>query len=412
MKKIALIVLIALCCFQNTVFAQTEKLSFIYINGSNNNNERMKTWYENGVKHLHPTLRKKILSNKQLINFYSPQDTISIKEEPVVYFWGNKSKEDLDFLMTQVDITKAATAYGAFLARTLITEYLHDAIWVQKAHNMSLVLDDLNIYVKQEALEGNNVVLLGYSAGTFVAYEYMLNKLRYINLYNFFTTLKMDKDFLAFVEKNPKKDTCISALTHDATSIGTLSASGHIILTQNPKLLKEKYLKLDNDTEKYCAPDKKVKGMVNFASPLVLFYSDLADSDYEINYYNKLLTKYIFENGLFQLTVNFREDPLGFPTSRNLTVQETAEKIEMPINNPTGVIYDNSSLWSKKGFTKAHTSYWTARDVFAKGIVDTFIEGYKFQYDADFQKKVIEKRNKMFIKKTNLKNITMNEYSY
>lgn len=73
---------------------------------------------------------------------------------------------------------------------------------------------------------------------------------------------------------------------------------------------------MDIATEKVCSPKGAVRGVVNFASPLVLFYSDLADSDYELTYYNKLMLKYIMENGLFMLTVNFREDPLGFPTSK------------------------------------------------------------------------------------------------
>lgn len=34
-------------------------VSFIYINGSNNNDEKMKNWYEEGVRKLHPVLRKK-----------------------------------------------------------------------------------------------------------------------------------------------------------------------------------------------------------------------------------------------------------------------------------------------------------------------------------------------------------------
>lgn len=35
-----------------------DNVSFIYINGSNNNDEKMANWYEKGVKKLHPVLRK------------------------------------------------------------------------------------------------------------------------------------------------------------------------------------------------------------------------------------------------------------------------------------------------------------------------------------------------------------------
>jgi len=64
------------------------------------------------------------------------------------------------------------------------------------------------------------------------------------------------------------------------------------------------------------------------------------------------------------------------------------------INNPTGVIYDNSSVWSKRMFALAHTSYWTARGTFSKAIVKSFVNGYKFQYDEKYQAKVIKKHDK------------------
>lgn len=269
---------------------------------------------------------------------------------------------------------------------------MHDAIWVQKSHNMLPILEELNEKVKQE--ESEDVILYGYSAGTFITYEYLFNKLRYINLENIFETLKMDEEFLEFVKQNPRKNTCISALSYNYAKIGSVSEAGHIILNQNKEQLKENYLKLDKMTELACAPDKKVRGIVNFASPLVLFYSDLADSDYELNYYNKLMTKHIFENGIFWITVNFREDPLGFPTSRNLTLNEISDRLGLQIENPSGVIFDNSSVWSKRIFPLAHTSYWSARGTFSKAVVKSFVNGYKFQYDPKYQAKVLRRNNK------------------
>ncbi len=56
MKKILLTIFLLISV--NSVFASNE-LSFIYINGSNNNDEKMKNWYETGVRKLHPVLKKK-----------------------------------------------------------------------------------------------------------------------------------------------------------------------------------------------------------------------------------------------------------------------------------------------------------------------------------------------------------------
>ena len=392
MKKIVLI--LALLLGFNSAFAVNE-LSFIYINGSNNNDEKMKNWYENGVKKLHPVLRKKFLKNSTIKKYYKEFDeTLAIKEDPVIFFWGDKSKTDLDFVRKQLDLSKAISSSGAYFARSLIAQYLHDAIWVQKTHNMLPVLEDLDKTVKQEADSGNSVVLYGYSAGTFVTYQYLFNKLPYINLENLFETLKADKDIIDFIKENPRKNTCISALSYDYAGIGNVSGAGHIILNQDKEQLKKNYLMIDDMTQKACAPEGRVVGVVNFACPIVLFYSDISDDNYELNFYNRLMNKYIMENGIFMLTVNFCEDPLGFPTGRNLTAKEIEQRLGVSINNPTGVIYDDSGVWSKRWFAFAHTSYWTARGTFSKAIVKDFVNGYKFQYDEKYQKKILKRKSK------------------
>ncbi len=392
MKKILLILVLL---FGFNLVCEANELSFIYINGSNNNDEKMKNWYENGVKKLHPVLRKKFLKNSAIKKYYKGfDDKLAIKEEPVIFFWGDKSKTDLDFVKKQLDISKAISSSGAYFARSLIAQYLHDAIWVQKTHNMLPVLEDLNKAVKQEADKGNDVILYGYSAGTFVTYQYLFSKLPYINLEKLFETLNADKDIVDFVKANPRKDTCISALSYNYAEIGNVSGAGHLILNQNKEQLKKNYLMIDDMTEKACAPKGRVKGVVNFACPIVLFYSDISDDNYELNFYNRLMIKYVMENGIFMLTVNFREDPLGFPTSRNLTAKEIEQRLGVKIENPTGVIYDDSGVWSKRCFALAHTSYWSARGTFSRAIVKNFVNGYKFQYDEKYQNKIIKRNRK------------------
>ena len=383
MRKILLIFILMLGF---NLVCNANELSFIYINGSNNNDEKMKNWYENGVKKLHPVLRKRFLKNSAIKKYYKEfDDKLAIKEEPVIFFWGDKSKTDLDFVKKQLDISKAISSSGAYFARSLIAQYLHDAIWVQKTHNMLPVLDELNKTVEKEADSGHDVILYGYSAGTFVTYQYLFNKLPYINPEKLFETLNADKDVIDFVKANPRKNTCISALSYNYAGIGNVSSAGHLILNQNKEQLKKNYLTIDDMTQKACAPEGRVKGVVNFACPIVLFYSDISDNNYELNFYNRLMIKYIMEHGIFMLTVNFREDPLGFPTSRNLTAKEIEQRLGVSINNPTGVIYDDSGVWSKRCFALAHTSYWTARGTFSKAIVKDFVNGYKFQYDEKYQ---------------------------
>ena len=392
MKKIFLSIILVLI-FATTSFGE-DNLSFIYINGSNNNDEKMAKWYENGVKKLHPVLRKKILKNRTIKKYYSDLGGLNIEEKPVIFFWGYDSKNNLDFVKKQLEISKMVSSSGAYLVRNLTTKFLHDAIWVQKPHNMMPILDDLNKTVLAEAQKNNKVILYGYSAGTFVTYQYMFNRLRYINLEKLFKEINADEELMNFVKSNPRQNTCVTALSENGAGLGTFSSNGHLIVNPNTELLKEGYLKLDEVTEQVCAPKDKVIGIVNFASPLVLFYSEMSDPNYEPNYYNRLMIKHIYENGIFMMTINFREDPLGFPTNRNLTIKDTEKLLEIEVENPSGVIYDNSGVWSKRMFPFAHTAYWSARGTFSSAIVKSFITAYKFQYDEKYQNKVLKRNSK------------------
>ncbi len=391
MKKILGIIL-GLVILQNVCFAQAN-VSFVYINGSNNNDAKMRNWYISGVHKLHPIMKKKFEKNKEIRKVFMNKPQYEINQEPVIFFWGDKSKRDLEFVQEQLDITKALSPTIAYKVRSMLTAYLHDAIWVQKSHNMLPILDDLNETVKQEAEKGNKVVLYGYSAGTFITYEYMFNKLPYINPDNLFNTIRVSEEVRDFVKSHPVENTCISALSK--SNIGVVSDSGHLVLKNfDDNTIEQNYLNLQQATKTACAPTEALKGVVNFASPLVLFYSDLADPNYELTYYNKLMLKYVIENGLFFITVNYREDPLGFPSSKNLTIAEMEKLANIKIENPTGFVYDNSSVWSKRSVLFAHTSYWSAKRTFANAVVKAFSNGYRLQYDEKFQQKVLNNNKK------------------
>lgn len=392
MKKILLIIFMAMFT-AIPAMAEEHNLTFLYINGSNNNDTKMKDWYIKGVNKLHPVIKKKFEKNST-VKKWTKENKLVIDDTPQIFFWGYDSKTDLDFVKDRLNISKAFSSTLAYEIRSLLTQFMHDAIWVQKTHNMLPLLDSLNEEVKELAKENKKVILYGYSAGTFINYQYMLYKLPYIDTENLITILTDDEEILKFVKDNPKNKTCLSALTYEKGNIGVLSNTGHLVLNQDKNQLKANYLKLDEATEKYCAPEGTVKAFVNFASPIPLFYSDISDKNYEITFYNRYAIKYILENGLYFLTVNFREDPLGFPTSRNLTIPQIEQALDLTIENPKGVIYDNSSVWSKRSALFAHTSYWSARGVFANEIVKSFVNGTKFEYDEKYQNKVLKQKKK------------------
>ena len=392
MKKKILMGLCALALLLNvqTATNANENVSFVYINGSNNNNEKMRTWFEEGVKKLHPEMKKQFESNEQVHQLMLNKDGVTIKEDPTIFFWGDKSKDNLEFVTEHLDMSKNFSPTVAYQVRSLITQYMHDAIWVQKTHHMLPILKHLNNVVKEEYQKGNSTILYGYSAGTFITYEYLFNTLPYINVQQLFSKIEFSNDMKEFIRANPVNDTCLMGLME--AQIGGVTSKGRLVFDPNPETFKKHYLALNDATEKACSPKGGVNGIVNFASPLVLFYSDLADNHYDLNYFNKLMLKYLMENRMFMMTVNFREDPLAFPTSKNMTYEEMEQRIGETFTNPNGFIYDNSGVWSWRPFFLAHTSYWSARKRFAKAVVESFVEGYRFQYDPEFRKEILEKQ--------------------
>lgn len=394
MKKIFLILLLFIAV-QNYCYAQTG-ITFLYINGSNNNDEKMKNWYENGVKRLHPYMKSAFEQNQFTQQHFLKNGAYAINKEPEIFFWGYRSREDLSFVEKNLAISKSFSTWLAYQIRYALTCFLHDAIWIQKYHNMLPTLEDLHKSVTAEVKKGNKVVLYGYSAGSFITYEYLLTRLPYINVVDFFNKVNVSQSERDFVYKHPMKNTCMRALGEE---LSVFSAAGHIVPNdQNEEVFKKDYMDLDRLTDEFCVPDHAVKGIVNFASPLVLFYSDLSDPSYQLTYYNRFLFKYIIENDMFWLTVNYRADPLGFPGGKNLTIEEMEDKAGIDIEPHAGFIYDQSDTWGRNSALATHTSYWATRRIFSRAVVRAYVNGYKNAYDDNFS----AKKTKKFEKKLNI----------
>ena len=197
MKKI-LCLLMAIFLFQNVSLA-SGNVSFLYINGSNNNDEKMKNWFEKGVTKLHPVMKKSFEKNQEASALLLKNGQYSINSDARIFFWGDKSKNDLEFVEQQLDLSKAFSPTIAYGVRSLMAGFLHDAIWVQKSHHMLPIVDDLHQTVVDEYNNGNQVILFGYSAGSFITYEYLFNKLPYLNAEDLFDVAGADEDARRFI---------------------------------------------------------------------------------------------------------------------------------------------------------------------------------------------------------------------
>lgn len=362
---------------QSSCYATTN-ISFMYINGSNNNNEKMHKWFVNGISKFHPVLKKRMEKDEYVSRYFLKNNNWVIDEKPSIFFWGYKSQTDLMFMKEKANMLRSVSPLIAYCVRNTIAEMLHDAIWVQKSHNMISIVQDLDKQVKEKANEGEKVVLFGYSAGTFITMEYLLNKMPYINLSEYFENENLDKDLVKMIKENPRKDTCLMAFV--GSNLTNASPLGKIIVNKDKEDFKTAYMNMDAFTDKYCAPQDTVVGVVNYASPIPLFYSDMADENYGANKYVHLMYTYLIEKDFFFLTVNYADDPLGFPNGVNYTNEQIKNITKQEFEQEKGFFYDYSKSLSWRTFAGAHTSYWNTRKHFSKAIVKAYKEGRELQY--------------------------------
>ena len=310
-----------------------------------------------------------------------------IEESPITFFWGDKNYNDKVVKNNYLSVSKGLIPRLASQIRWTANNVLHDIIWIENYNNMNLVLGDLHETVKAQSQKGNKIVFYGYSSGSFVAYDYLLTRTPYINVADFFSSVKASKEKKDFAAQHPMGNTCMAALLKD---VAVYSASGNLIINNDFSDFKKYYMNLNQETCDLCIPNNSVMGMVNIASPLVLFHSDLSDPDFELTYYNRLLYKYILENNMFWLTVNYREDPLSFPRGKNLTVEEIEKITNLAIAPCGGFIYDQSNTHGGV-LAMTHLRYLSTNKTLSKAVVKAYVDGYSHKYNGSYKQKPLNK---------------------
>lgn len=387
MKK-NLICLLLIVCISFSVASQakaTEVLKvpvqFIYINGSNNNTQNSKLMFQEHVTKMHSSVKKEIDADGFTVKNMLSDGNFYIKDNPNTFFWGYNSNAALNNIKDDILTLDMISPKFAQSVRKALTAMMHDAIWVQKEYNMQVIINNLHKDVMSANDKGEKVVLFGYSAGSFVSYRYLFHKLPSISPDEIFAYIKKNNDIknIDFYRHNQVNSTCMDAIT--ASKLGSYSNTGEFIVNQNARQLKESYLSLNSFSETQCVPQKEVLGVVNFGSPIALFYSDDGGTSEEIDQYNIDFFRYLKDNNMFFLTVNFADDPLGFPLSKNLSSNEIENMYNINFNKTgRGFFYSKSEVRSPATFLGAHTSYWKYPDKFAKTLVRAYSQGYKNFY--------------------------------
>lgn len=369
-------VLIIIFCLVTTCASATfakDEVTFLYLNGSMTNSEKEIEWFYSGTNKFHSLLKKvleedPLAANKMLWGY-------RISNDPVHVYWGQMSKEAMERLgrkMGDLDFKKPIVAQ---FVRKYLVSYIHDALWVSKFPHLIPVLDMVHKKVIEEYEKGNKVILLGYSAGSFVTYQYFLNKLPIISNADLAVIgeNKNNKEYEKIVFKVKPQPTCIDAIYRG--EIMSYDILGDVLLEPGVENFKKSILKLDEYTKMYCAPKDVVIGAINYGSPLMLFFSELGyPIGPALDETNALIYKYINENNLFWLTINYTDDPFGFPMGKYAHLEKIKTETQICSGQREGVFYDVSDISSHRTFLFAHNSYWNKR--FAKNILKAYKKGY------------------------------------
>lgn len=370
------------CMYSGIVQANTyirKPIKCIYINGANNNTPAMQEWFYKGINKLHPQIKHQFETSKFIRSHLLNNGEYYIEEEPGIFFWGNKTLSDLNTVNEGLITTSMISPRLAQFVRTLFAHCMHDAIWVQKPHNMKIIVDDLHKQIQDCYLRGEKVILFGYSAGSFVTYKYLVSKLAGLTEQSISKKMDLTEEQLNYILNHKINPTCVEALT--TSQFAVYSANEQLLPNPNFDTFKKAYDGLNKTTREVCIPDNTVMGIVNYASPLVLFYSEIKDPTIEINKYNADLYINMKQNNIFLITVNFADDPLGYPLTRNLTKEEIEQLHNITFdNNGRGFFHDKSDVKSPATFLGAHTSYWKAAKKFSKAVKDAYQEGYENFY--------------------------------
>lgn len=354
-------------------------IDFLYIHGAYEEGE---DYFAGAVNKMQPEMKKAFEQNPTIQTHLLKNGEYEINPQGQYLYWGNDSLENMKTVDKGLDISKLVSPLLAQITREGIAHLLHDSIWIQQFQNMKPIIYSLNDKIKSQYNEkGESFVIFGYSAGTFVAYQYLLNSLPYVDLVELAKTsdfnLKPEQQKL--IQQINPKPTCLNAILE--SEIAFLTIDERLVKNPNDTNYRTNFRKLDDFTDKFCTPPNSVKGAVVFGSPLLIFYSNIPETGSKLNALNFLLVKYMIENGMFFLAANYREDPLALPRGKNDTFAELkATPFFADTKKGGGFVFDESDIKSGKTVITAHTSYWETQKRFSKAVAGAFEKGYKYFY--------------------------------
>ncbi|MBS4760137.1 MAG: hypothetical protein KHX03_05520 [Clostridium sp.] len=355
-----------------------KSINIIYIHGAYETKEA----FDESVRNVHDDMVSKIQNDPLMYKKLLKNGEKKIGEKEIIFFWADKTEENLRVLDKALAYVKNAGSKIAQFGRATLSHTLHDAIWISKPVNATPLLNNLNDMVKAENEKSNEVILYGYSAGSLLASQYLTQKMPVIDINNIKNTNDnsyVGRYFANVIQKHKFKPTCLDALKE--SKILFYTDNDEFVTNPNIAYLKQEFPKLDSYTQKYCSPEGAVKGIVVFGTPLTTFDSSAAKTGTSSNILVQLALKYIVEHDIFFIVLNYANDFIGMPLSSKPTITDLLESEMTKDTIPNGgFIYDGSGIKCRTSIISSHMAYWSNGKRFANNIIKTYNDGYKYFY--------------------------------
>lgn len=365
---------------QTIVFAGETPIDVIYIHGANQERTGGSEGFKESISKMNKDLIKnfnksKFIKNSLLKNAY-------INETPQMLYWSDRLKVNKNYIEDSLIKAKKTSNLIHQYVRILISEQVHDAVWLQKHKNMIPIIKELHNKVMANYKKGEKTILVGFSAGSFITIDYMLAKSRILNIQELLTQSKgkwgiTDKD-IALAKKYVKENACMASAIN--SNFLYINDSENIYINSNQTQRAEAIKKIQQESKTSCVPDDAILGVINFGSPFVVFYSEMADENTIQHYVARKTIQKLVENNKFYLTVNYSQDPIAMPLPDYTFEDLTQSKYFQNIKNGNGFMYDTIVRGGSYSLNP-HFNYWSTTNKYTKAIAKSYEKGYKYFYN-------------------------------
>lgn len=371
-----------------------KEIAFIYIHGAQQYTDKNKKKFEKQVAKLHEKIIERSIKSDIVYKKLLLDGKYAIAKEPITYYWGDQYQESVSFLDFQLDSYENYYRRIVGFFRKKLVYPLHDLIWLSRYHNQKQIVNGLFEEIQKQNNLGKEVVLLGHSAGSVVAFDSAIYRLPIVNLHEELKAGGATKQELLDLFEG-QSHTCAQALL--GSGLTKIDEGGNMVAIfdglNSSVEHEEEFNKIRDDyydeilptildsTKANCIKDGGIAGLVTFGSPLLVSTS-LTDEDLEGKLSDDLF-KHIVNKGIFWLHINHLNDFIGLPMQADELMQkiykenvgkEEPERLGFITNNPI-------KKWGST-IIGAHGWYFRSSRGFSKLFIRTYEKGYEESIEA------------------------------